>query len=454
MSLREAFLGLVVGVAVILASVAVVTAFASVSLTASASQPRFEDTFRDTSLVQSMQGVTVGSGQVELAAGSSSVDPIHNPTLVLTLAQTGYPRLIGAPSVLRVGGTWYMYYHWTPDDYYYYIGLATSTDGVSWSVYPTPVVSPSGNAYRAAYPDVISLNGEFVMWYGSYDGTSYTIYRTTSSDGVAWSAGTQVLGTDLDGGVVYWSWDASVLWTGAEYRMWYTSSSPGNPGMIRYATSPDGVTWTRLGIVLRAETLDGIGLTSIGSPSVVPDGTGFAMWYGCGTPTNGYICRARSPDGSAWTQEGIALSPDPSNPLMDIGVGLPSAVLQDDGTYRVYVEARGSQPPPGSGYGDQIWSGTTTLGGGRTGTLTSIGITAGRKGYRSFEAKWDIPAGTSLSIDILDGSGTPIPGFAGMMTREFSLAGIDGTVHPTIHLRATFTGTSTATPTLYQWEVF
>ncbi len=454
MSLREAVLGLVIGAAVVLAPVAVLTVFETVPFSTIGSHPLFADSFQDTSLVQSMQGVTVGNGKVDLSAGASAIDAIHNPTLTLTLAQTGNPRLIGAPSVLRVGGTWYMYYHWTPDDFYYYIGLATSTDGVNWSVDPSPVVSPSGNVTRAAYPDVIYANGEFLMWYGAYDGVSYTIYRATSSNGVNWSAGAQVLGTDIDGGVVYWAWDASVLWTGAQYRIWYTSAAPGYSGGIRAATSPDGVTWTRLGFVLQAETVGGIPMTSVASPSVVPDGTGYAMWYGCGTATNGYVCRARSPDGIAWTQEGVALSPEPSNPLMDIGVGLPSAVLQDDGSYRVYVEARGSQPPAGSGYGDQIWSGTTTLAEAHIGTLTSVSINAGPKGYRYFEASWDVPAGTFLSIDVLDANGNPILGFAGMTTSQFSLAGIDGTVHPTIHLRATFTGTSTATPILYAWEVF
>lgn len=455
MNSREVVLGVLLGAVLVLVPLGVLVEVQAGVLGTSTGRPLFEDSFKDASLIQSMDGVTVANGQVNLTAGGAGVDPIHNPALVLTLAETGNPHLIGAPSVVRVAGTWYMYFHLTPDDYGYAIYLATSTNGLNWTADPTPVVTPSGTAYRAAYPAVLYLNGEFQMWYGSYDGTAYTIYHATSTDGVTWSSGTQVLGTEDVGGLQYWPWDASVLWTGSQYLMWYTASYPGYPGTIRFATSPDGVNWTRQGIVLQATTLDGIALTSVGNPTVVTDGSGFAMWYACGTAVHGYICRARSPDGVAWTQEGIALSPDPSNTLMDLGVGLPAAVLQDDGTYRVYFEARGSQPPPGSSYGDEIWVGTTSLGGPRLGTLTSIGIQAGRNGkYRSFEASWQVPAGTSLTFDILDANDQPIPGFVGMTSNEFSLAGIDGQMYPVIHLRANFVGTPTATPTLYAWEVF
>src|SRR6266545_3398027 len=421
----------------------------------------FEDSFKDTSLIESMEGVSVADGAVTVAPTPIfGIDPIRDPTLTLSLAQTGYPQIIGAPSVVRAGDTWYMYFHATPDNNYYAIYVATSTDGVSWSPRDTAAVTPAGSAYRAAYPGALYHDGSFRMWYGSYDGVSYTIYYATSSDGITWSAGSQVLGTDYDGGINYWSADPSVLWDGSQYAMWYWSTYPGATSSIRYATSSDGVSWDRKGIVMTAEPLGGETISAVIAPTVVSEGTDFVMWYGCQSATGGNICRAKSADGIAWDQEGVVLRPSTSDPTWNVFVTLPNAVLQDDGSYRVYYEVRGTQSPsPYSSPGDQIWSGTTASGGSivgyrYVGTITSVGIAAGPGNrYRFFEASWDVPEGTQITFDILDAHGVPIPGFEGITTNEYSLLKIDGRAFPEIHLRANFVGTADATPSLYAWEV-
>jgi len=452
MDVRTPTLGLCLGVVLVVVPVLLL---AGASGMLAKGSPIFEDSFRDTSLIESMHGVVVANGQVSLAGSGGPVDPVHDPALTLSLAETGFPQLIGAPAVLRVGGAWYLFFHLTPDNFGYAIYVATSSDGLSWTPVSTPAVSPSGSAYRAAYPGVLYQGGLFQMWYGSYDGVAYTIYRATSPDGITWTSGTQVLGTDYDGGIDYWSADPSVLWDGTQYTMWYWSTYPGAAASIRYATSTDGLNWNRLGTVVSPKTLDGIGMTTVGSPSVVREGSELVMWYGCGTPGTGYICRARSLDGVAWDQEGVALSPNPSDPSQDILVGLPSAVRLDDGRYRVYYEARGSRPPTGAYPGDEIWSGTTTSSALGRGSVTSVAIPAGPGGkYRAFEASWNLPAGTSITIDILDSSGNPIPGFAGLTSKEFSLAEVSGKTYPSIHLRASLVGTSSDSPALYAWEVF
>lgn len=452
MRLPAASLGAIAALALAIASVMVL---ANTALIVAEPPPLFEDTFKDTSRIQSMDGVLVAGGQVTLSGGAREVDPISNNVLALSLAQTGYPVVVGGPAVLRVGGTWYLYNHETFDNYRYAIYLATSSDGLSWTPRPNPVVAPAGSASRTAYPGVLYQGGLFHMWYGSYDGIAYTIFHATSTDGYTWGPGTEVLGTDVDGGVVYFSASPSVLWDGTEFRMWYWSTAPTAGQVFRYATSTDGVTWNRLGVVLRPATVDGVPMTGVTGPSVVQEPSALVMWYACATPTVGYICRARSTDGLVWDQEGIALSPNLSDPTRDRLANLPSAVRLDDGSYRIFYETRGSQSPSGAWPGDQIWSGTTTAGGPSRGSIVSVGIGAGPGGkYRSVEVSWNLPTGTSIAIDVLDDAGNPISGFSGMTSREFSLAGISGKAYPVIHLRANLIGTAIASPALLAWEVY
>ena len=421
----------------------------------SGEKPIFEDSFKDASQIQSMQGVRVANGQVTLDGSLLRVDPIRNPTLALGLVQTDRPNLVGAPDVLRVGSSWYMYYHEATFAVPGEIHVATSTDGLTWSPNNVPVISPAPGDITAAYPDVLYVGGAFQMWYGSFDGNTYVIRHATSSDGVSWSSGTVVLGTDMDAGITYWSTDPWVLFDGTQYTMWYWSIIPYVTSVIRYATSLDGVNWNHIGVVLRPMTLDGIAFSHVGSGAVVRESTDFVMWYRCSTGTNDYICRARSLDGLIWAQEGIALAPSQVDPTQDQLVTMPSAIRLDDGSYRVYYESRGSVQPYGIFPGDQIWVGTTTSGGQPIGSITSVTIPARAGGkYRSLEASWSIPGGTSLTIDILDASGNPIPGFTGLTANEFALTGISGRTYPAIELRANFVGTSTATPVLKAWEAF
>jgi hypothetical protein len=83
------------------------------------------------------------------------------------------------PSVVRVGGTFYLYYTGAPNDHGAgnAIGLATSTDGVTWARANggQPIVQSSfetsrSNTYGAGQPSVIYLNGWFYMLFTDTNG--------------------------------------------------------------------------------------------------------------------------------------------------------------------------------------------------------------------------------------------------------------------------------------------
>jgi len=97
-------------------------------------------------------------------------------------------------------------------------------------------------------PSVLLIDGIYKMWYTGHDGATKRIGLAHSTDRVTWvrqNDGDCVL--DLGAGgkfddeqVAY----PSVLFDGTTYHMWYG----GNDGFnwrIGYATSPDGITWTR-----------------------------------------------------------------------------------------------------------------------------------------------------------------------------------------------------------------
>ncbi|MET0237662.1 MAG: beta-xylosidase [Kibdelosporangium sp.] len=78
------------------------------------------------------------------------------------------------PSVIRVNGTYYLYYTGAPDDHSNgnAIGLATSPDGLNWTRAKggQPIVSSSfdvrrGNAYGAGQPSVLYLDGWFYLMF-------------------------------------------------------------------------------------------------------------------------------------------------------------------------------------------------------------------------------------------------------------------------------------------------
>jgi predicted GH43/DUF377 family glycosyl hydrolase len=126
------------------------------------------------------------------------------------------------------------------------IGYATSPDGINWTVRPSLVIAPSSTYRRIFAPSVIKRGNEYFMYYSAdpssnWELTSSRIVLSRSSDGITWSAPTTVLqsrGLSWENGLYY----GNVVLHNGRYEMLYCTSGSQTPSVGR-ATSTDGLTW-------------------------------------------------------------------------------------------------------------------------------------------------------------------------------------------------------------------
>ena len=156
-----------------------------------------------------------------------------------------------AADVLWHDGRWWMWYGGQGGDGHDAIFLARSDDLVSWEKHPSwwnpqPVVdTPPANHVND--PSVVRVGGTFYMFYTEAPtGENDEVHLATSSDGIAWSKQGVVLDVGPAG-----SWEPdrvgrpAVLHEDGEFRMWYDGQVYGVARHVGYATSPDGYSWTK-----------------------------------------------------------------------------------------------------------------------------------------------------------------------------------------------------------------
>ena len=270
---------------------------------------------------------------------------------VLSPAVTGWDDfLIGSPAVVKVGATYYLFYEGqNSTNYLRAIGLATSTDGITWTKSASNPVLTEGtsgawDAGGVRYPSIHHDGTTFRMYYQGRGTTGTKIGLTTSADGVTWVkhasnpviSATSLLSAYAPGSVVH---------NGSQFVMFYSAS-----GSIGRMTSTDGIAWVDSGSVFNP-----VGVR-FSKPSVILDGTTYRMYYtrleelgsGAGNANAVYpitIGYADSPDGIAWTTYGNPIFTAGSNGAWDRpAVGVPS-VIKDGTAYKMwYAGGRGNLP--------------------------------------------------------------------------------------------------------------
>jgi len=229
------------------------------------------------------------------------------------------------------------------------VGYATSPDGVSWekpAERPVLVRGAPGNydENMITAPYVLYDGRLYWMWYGAVDfRADWSINLATSEDGRHWTKhGTNPLLVETHDQ----RWDAvyltepMVLYDGAQYRMWYNGASATTETLLGYATSPDGIHWTRYAEnrpVLSTGPDGAWDDFSVARASVLYDGERFTMWYEGHDGRTWRIGMATSTDGVEWTKS-------PDNPIVDLGpegdwnsqVSSEPYVLFDGQTYRLW----------------------------------------------------------------------------------------------------------------------
>src|SRR5437879_2879194 len=243
------------------------------------------------------------------------------------------------PSILLDHGVYKMWYDGGSQ-----IGYATSPDGRAWTKQGV-VLSPSSGleAVLVAYPEVIAVGSGYRMWYTASDGSTYRILAASSADGVTWTKDGLVLDVGSAGTMDDFKvWDATVLLRGSTYYMWYTGQSTSDPPRARIllATSGNGLNWTKQGVVLSSGPAGSLDQDYVANPAVRIVGPSFQMIYMGGSGSFQRLFFADSSDGTTWQKQGLALdvvAPDES-PL----VVQPTFVAEASGDWSVYYAARGT----------------------------------------------------------------------------------------------------------------
>ena len=165
---------------------------------------------------------------------------------------------------------------------YQKLGYATSRDGLQWDVHPEPIY-PSGrrpfvmkdgpNAYRMWMDSSPGLGIDFDSLVGS-------IYRFVSTDGLSWTRDPEPMltATETHRSVIY----PYVLQDESGYTMWYGCHVDGGIYEIFCSTSEDGLTWVHhldapaLPATRNPNDYDG---RYTSTPCVLDDGDRYLMYY-------------------------------------------------------------------------------------------------------------------------------------------------------------------------------
>ena len=288
----------------------------------------------------------------------------HPSNPVIDIGESGSWDEVKAyfPSVIKDGSIYMMWYRGVDASNVSRIGLATSADGAIWTKDPANPVLDSGDpgSWEEKINSIVVIKdvATYKMWYAAGDGSAtIRIGYATSPDGIAWTKydGHPVLDVGTAG-----TWDEKQVTTPhvikdeTTYKMWYTGmDNDGNYG-LGYATSPDGIAWTKYNgnPVLTPGASGAWDHYGVLDPCVLKDGSTYRMWYfGKPEPSVDYIGYATSSDGIDWTKDANnpVLEPGAEGEWDDFGVAAPSVILDGD-TFKMWYQGWQGTLPIRTGY--------------------------------------------------------------------------------------------------------
>lgn len=215
-----------------------------------------------------------------------------------------------------------------------------STVGVTWVKYPG---NPLNLGTSLTWPWVVYDGQMFKMWYTNLTEQSdaQNICFADSSDGIDWTRHGMVLNKGEAG-----SWDsgaimgAVILYDGTTYKMWYLGMALVRACSVGYATSSDGIHWSKDSgnPVMTPGGNGGWDNWHIAQISIIFNGTHYIMWYGAQAVPDCNVAMgvAISVDGVSWTKY-------QGNPVLVGGPGgwdsahiFPGPVIGSGGQYEMW----------------------------------------------------------------------------------------------------------------------
>src|SRR5215208_120564 len=231
------------------------------------------------------------------------------------------------------------------------IGYATSSDGIAWTKHdgddadalPDPVVPVglpgSQDAFSAAHPTVLSDGGLWKMFYEGDDSTKKSIAYATSTDGLTWSKAGAVI--ESGSGNVEFGVFAPTVWkdpsdTQKPFKMLVGGRKETQQGSGTYQTK-----------LIAASSPDGLVWTlgnialntasfassNVSSPEVVPEGSAIKLYYS-GNRANEGDARDRIgyASGTGGTAQTMALDIAPRSSVLDAREAFDLAAVDPGGT--------------------------------------------------------------------------------------------------------------------------
>jgi predicted GH43/DUF377 family glycosyl hydrolase len=331
------------------------------------------------------------------------------------------------------------------------INYATSTDGKNWNRYGIVIGENASQEDRVYAPTVIEDGGIFKMWYVGDDFDppfGARIFYATSPDGLTWTRQGLVMDVGFEG-----AYDTSglnfpcVMKEGSTYKMWY-SGYDGSNYRILYATSLDGQSWTSRGMVMDnggPGSLDAVNVIEI---TIDRDPSGlYHAWYMGSNPTGQTILNATSIDGVTWTKKGESLRGLPGT--LEAVVATGSVMISPTNAISLWYighDGGGIYRIFLANYSKYGYIVTEPIGPFVNGDWESF-----------FANKTDPSTDAFVRFSVIDGMDwSTIEGYRNLSASSFSLASIDTDTHPVIRLRADFWDLSNnpaSTPLLHDWAV-
>jgi PKD repeat protein len=370
-------------------------------------------------------------------------------------------KIVHKGTVLKDDGIYKLWYSGHRNNTVYRrILYAESLDGITWNkmgvvVNVGPVGSPDER--RTCSPAVIKdyeapPSQRYKMWYsGLQPGVGFKTLYATSPDGIVWTK----WGVVMDRGPG--SYDLNqvrpstvIKAEDGTYRMWYYGWGV-NRWSVCYATSSDGINWNKYAgnPVLNLGPAGDLDDFMVLRPWVLIDGKGiYHMWYQGNNQRTNRIFYATSNDGLNWVKQGLAIDLGPLGSLDDNHTAGPMVINDDDGLVKMWY----------CGYDHfffRLFYATLPLINETKGDITSETISV------PFNKAWSIlyvnkteSANTYINVTIINAtSGQPIPGFIDLNSDSIDLTVLDWKIYPQIRLVANFTGYGAQTPSLHYWGI-
>jgi len=289
----------------------------------------------------------------------------NNPVMTHTNFITEF-YAIGQPTVIMENDTFKMWYAAAGIDHRGRILYAYSANGINWTKYlGGAVVLDIGSVGQwdskwLDTPEIVRTPTGYTLYYFGDDVDTFPPHNAafglaTSTNGINWTkySGNPVFtkgdSTSWEG---HWIESPAVLYDNGTYKMWYTGVPYDWRIRIGYATSPDGITWTKYPnnpvVSLGAPgTWDDMW---VGVPAVIKRDNHFEIWYSALSEADlindrydtiriGY---ATSYDGINWTKYPgnpvLSTLTPPQNPAVDSNGPWAPDVVFDGTNYRMWYE--------------------------------------------------------------------------------------------------------------------